>query len=241
MNDISTIIYAANVSELKDEAMYKAAYHKVTDERRKKTDSLRLRKDRMLSLGAELLLLQGLKRFGLNLNEMIYHYGENGKPYLTGVHDVHFNLSHSDEIVICAISPWEIGCDVERLHDINVEIAKRFFCETEYDMINREKTAEKKQEMFFRLWTLKESFIKATGMGMSMPMKSFCINIGKDGISVKQDLNQKTYYFQEFNFLRDYKCSLCSETCESGIYKEIPFEILKLSHMLSDDCLLSEK
>lgn len=233
MKDICTKIYAANVTELKNQSLYSAAYHKVTDERRKKTDRLSLTKDRQLSLGAELLLLYGLEQQGIKLREMTYKYGENGKPYLTGNQEVYFNLSHSEEVVICAISPQEIGCDVEKLHEINLNVARRFFCKGEYDMINAEKSEEKRREMFFRLWTLKESFIKLTGMGMSMPMNSFEIKFNADGISVKQELNNKTYYFQEINFLEDYKCSVCGTAYELGARECVPLKLIKLSNILT--------
>lgn len=232
MNDISTRIYAANVTELEKEALYSAAYQKVTNERRKKADSFRFQKDRRLSLGAELLLMQGLERLGMNLKQMLYHYGANGKPYLKGGQDVYFNLSHSEELVICAVSSKEIGCDVEKIFDINLDIAKRFFSTKEYKTIVNQGTEEARREMFFRIWTLKESFIKLIGLGMSLPMDSFCIQFDKDRISVSQELNQRAYYFQEFNLWQDYKCSVCGLDTQIGTGSGVSFEILNLSDIL---------
>lgn len=233
MDDISTTIYAADVTKLKKEALYRAAYEKVTNERRKKTDGFRFQKDRQLSLGAELLLMHGLERRGMNLEEMSYHYGINGKPYLSGGKDLYFNLSHSEEMVICAISSQEIGCDIEKISDINLKIADRFFSVTECEMIASQKTERLKREMFFRLWTLKESFIKSTGMGMRLPMNAFCIHFDSDGISVKQELNNRTYYLQEWNLCRDYKCSVCGLDWKIAVQKGISLEILDFSHILT--------
>lgn len=235
MMDISTRIYAADVTELKDEGLYHAAYQKVTSERRKKTDSFRLQKDRKLSLGAELLLMYGLERLGMNLKEMSYDYGTNGKPYLTGGQDIYFNLSHSGEMVVCAISSHEIGCDVEKISDMNLEIAKRFFFTTEYEMIVNQKTEAARREMFFRLWTLKESFIKSIGIGVKLPMNSFCIYFDTDGISVKQELNDRTYHFQECNIWQNYKCSVCGLDMTIGTENGVPLEILRLSDILKAD------
>lgn len=233
MNDILTSVYVANVIALKNEVLYKAACQKVTNERRKKTESLRFPKDRRLSLGAELLLMQGLEQLEMNPEEMLYHYGANGKPYLAGGQEVYFNLSHSEEIVICAISSQEIGCDVEKISDINLKIAKRFFEKTEYEMLMNQKTAESRREMFFRLWTLKESFLKLTGLGMSIPMDSFCIHPGADGISVEQELSQRSYYFQEFNLGQNYKCSICGLDPKIGTKNGVLFEMLNFSDILT--------
>lgn len=235
MSGISTKIYAANVSELENEALYNAAYNRVTDERRKKTDSFRLKKDRQLSLGAELLLIEALKEWGINPKEIKYHYGANGKPYLTGRQDIYFNLSHSDEAVICAVSLWEVGCDIEKISHINLEVAKKFFCEAEYELIASRKTKESKQKMFFRLWTMKESFIKLTGIGMSMPMNSFSIKFHTDQILINQKSCDEKCYLQELDLWKDYKCAVCGFDKGIGIKGRVPFEILNLYAILNDN------
>ena len=209
MNHISTRIYTADVTELENENLYMAAYEKITDERKKKTDQFRLPEDRRLSVGAELLLMYGLNRLGINLKEMRYNYGENGKPYLKNAEDVFFNLSHSEDKVVCAISSREIGCDIEKISAGNFKLAKHFFATEEYEMIVNQKTEMSRREMFFRLWTLKESFIKATGLGLSQRMDSFSIRFDKNGILLDQTLDQEIYYFQELDLWKDYKCSIC--------------------------------
>lgn len=228
MNAIATRIYAADVTELKNEDLFRTAYQTVTKERQKKTDRLRLHQDKCLSLGAELLLLQGLKRSGLDHQQLTYSYGANGKPYLSEVEDVYFNLSHSGDLVICAISSQEIGCDVERISDRDSDIARRFFSPEEYELIAGQDTETLRREMFFRLWTLKESFIKSTGMGMHLPMRAFCICFGDGGISVKQELNSYTYYFQEYNIWQNYKCSVCGLDAEIGEKSAVPLVQLDL-------------
>lgn len=232
--NISTKIYAADVMKLKNEKLYQAAYQKVTDERRKKTDRMHFPEDRQLSLGVELLLLEGLKQLGVNLEEIGYRYGANGKPYLTGVgQNVHFSLSHSGRLALCAISSQEIGCDVEKISDVNLNIAKRFFFPTEYDMIEGQKSTELRREMFFRLWTLKESYIKMTGMGMSLPMDSFCIHFDQSGISINQKSNYEVCYFQEFELWQNYRCSVCGLDPKLGEKNNVTFEMLDLSDICS--------
>ncbi len=232
MRNIATKIYAANVTPLKDGALYNAAYYMATEERRKKTDGFRFERDRRLSVGAELLLMKGLEEWGINPKEIKYYYGKNGKPCLAGKQDIYFNISHSGEAVICAVSLFEVGCDIEKVSDVNLKIAERFFCEDEYEMIMSQKTEELKREMFFRLWTLKESFIKLTGMGIGMPMKSFSIKPDKDKIIVKQEHAFNACYFQELFLWKNYKCSVCGFDSSIGIKSGVSFEILNFCDML---------
>ncbi len=235
MNMIATKIYAADVTELENEHWYKAAYQTVTHERQQKTDTFRDGRDRQLSLGAELLLIHGLERIGMDLSEMSYYYGDHGKPYLKGGQDIYFNLSHSEEMVICAISSREIGCDIEKISAVNLNIAKRFFHSSEYERIVDQETEGSKRDMFFRLWTLKESFIKMTGLGMRLPMNSFCIHLNVDGITVQQKENHRTCYFQEFHLGGNYKCSICGFDSQIGSNGGVPMEILKFSDILTRD------
>lgn len=229
-----TRIYAGHAAQLEDEALYRAAYRKISTERRKKTEGLRFQKDRLLSVGAELLLGQSLKRGGMDLKEMEYCYGAEGKPFLTGSHKVHFNLSHSGEIVVCAVSSQEIGCDIQKIMGTSLKVAERFFSTAEYEMILSQETEEARQEMFFRLWTLKESFIKSTGKGMRLPMDSFCMQMSGDRISVRQEFNDKTYYFQEFDAAVGYKCSVCGTDPGIGMKGEVPLEWINFSDILTE-------
>lgn len=198
-------VYIARTDELKDDILFGRLYNAVSRDRREKTDKLIFRKDKMLSLAADALLKKALSDKGIK--DFTLEYGKNGKPYISDK-DIYFNLSHSENTVMCAVSDMEIGCDAEKVADIDLEIAKRFFHRAEYEML-AECTDTEKCDMFFRLWTLKESFVKSTGLGMELPMNSFCIDINKDNISVLQNVNQKKYYFKEYNLNDGYKYAVC--------------------------------
>ncbi|MGN0181989.1 MAG: 4'-phosphopantetheinyl transferase family protein [Candidatus Ornithomonoglobus sp.] len=200
-------VYIARTDKLNDDIMFGRLYNAASRRRREKTDKFLFRKDKMLSLAAEALLRKALADIGIRHFEL--EYGRNGKPYIRDK-NIFFNLSHSEDTVMCAVSEREIGADVEKVTDIDIEIAKRFFHCSEYEMIIRKQTNEEKYDMFFRLWTLKESFVKATGLGMEIPPYSFCIDIkDNDKISVRQNVNQETYYFKEYDFNDGYKYAVC--------------------------------
>lgn len=108
--------------------------------------------------------------------------GPQGKPFLRG-HDLHFNLSHSEEIAALAISRIpDVGIDIEKF-DRKVDfdgLAKRCFREVEWAAYS-EASPQEKSRRFFHLWTAKEARMKATGEGFQLsPQK---IEIGfRDGL-----------------------------------------------------------
>ncbi len=230
--EMTTRLYAADVSELREERLYNAAYQKASDERRRKVDDMRFGRDRRLSLGVEMLLQYALGRAGLSRGDMAYRYGKDGKPYLLAETKLHFNLSHAGEIALCAVSPGEIGCDVERQTGLNMRIAERFFAGEEYRQLVQQESDKEMQELFFRLWTLKESFIKTSGLGLKIPLDSFCISFGRDGRPLPLLYEGRTYSFQEFTIHPDYKCSVCREEgCES---QPVLLEQVRVSWNLPD-------
>ncbi len=94
------------------------------------------------------------------------------------------NISHTEKLVVMAVTlEREIGVDVEYLLRAGktVEIADRFFSPNEInDLLNLPREAQKSR--FFDLWTLKEAYIKACGMGLSIPLNHFSYTIDPDGI-----------------------------------------------------------
>jgi 4'-phosphopantetheinyl transferase len=97
-------------------------------------------------------------------------YGEHGKPYLTD-NSMFFNISHSGEYVILAVSEHEVGADIERIRPYKQSVAARCFTPREREFLKDEGT----DEAFYRVWTAKESIVKACGAGLSMPLNSFCV------------------------------------------------------------------
>ncbi|MBQ8824767.1 MAG: 4'-phosphopantetheinyl transferase superfamily protein [Ruminococcus sp.] len=101
-------------------------------------------------------------------------FGEHGKPYITNNSDLHFNLSHSKYAVACITSSSTVGIDIEEIRPLRKNVMKRAFSEKEQaDVL----ASENPDEYFFQLWTLKESYVKAIGIGISFPMNNveFCL------------------------------------------------------------------
>jgi 4'-phosphopantetheinyl transferase len=123
-------------------------------------------------------------KLGLDINCIEFGISAFGKPFIKGLENINFNLSHSNEWVVCAFSRLDIGVDIEKISSIKLEIAKRFFTKEEYDRI-LSKDAHERIVYFYELWTLKESYIKALGLGLTIPLNHVSFNICENGVEFK--------------------------------------------------------
>lgn len=102
--------------------------------------------------------------------------GTHGKPQLlNNKHNIKFNLSHNEQVVVMAVClNDEIGCDIESAtRPIKVDtISKRYFHPCEHQQLQN-LPVEQQQLNFFKIWTLKEAFVKATGRGISLGLDTF--------------------------------------------------------------------
>lgn len=150
---------------------YKRGYDMMSDERKAAVIRYRSEKDKKRTILGELLARKGISiACGTPEQEIRFARTENGKPYALNA-DVYFSISHSKDIVVCAVSCSEIGVDAELIRDIDLRITK-FAC-TDADMLyvfgeNPSEDIDKEAtDRFFRLWTAKEAYIKYCGTGIS--------------------------------------------------------------------------
>ena len=213
-------VYTADVCVLEDQGLFDRLYRFVSPERRAKTDRMRFDKDKRLSLGAGALLERMLAECGVT--DFTFTTEQNRKPRLAGRNDIRFNLSHSGTKVMCTVSDEDIGCDVERITEINMEIARRFFFQEEYLALMQCSGEGERNDLFFRYWTLKESFMKATGLGFRLALDSFCILLSDGEISLRQSVDKRPYCFREY-FLHDgYRYAVCRVG-----QQELPAEMIR--------------
>ena len=212
-----TETFLLDVSGLYDDEAFREYYGNLSGYRREKTDRLKIRKDKNLSLGIGILINRFLEdNFGICEHFVRYSELKNGKPFFADFSNIHFNASHSGDVCICTFSENNTGCDVERLSENKQlrQIAGRFFSEKEQACF---KTAsESFAESFFRLWTLKESYLKFTGEGLS-GLNSCQILFRENAPFVFSENKEQEIYFKEYRF-GEYVISVCSASdnfCES--------------------------
>lgn len=214
-NNNRIAIYTADASQLNSDEVFFSVYSHVSPVRQSKTDRLRFRKDKNLSLMAEYLLRCACRDFGIDYDSEEIVTGEHSKPAF-GNSPMFFNLSHSGERAMCVISDAEIGCDVERMHGVNDKIAGRFFNEEEQKLLSQSESDSEREELFYTVWTLKESFMKCTGLGMALPMEDFSVTCdgrwqiacGQD-ISAKEGLSPEEYSLYSYGRPDGYRYAVC--------------------------------
>lgn len=113
--------------------------------------------------------------------ELKFSYNQYGKPALHSINTnklISFNVSHSHGLALIAVAQnWDVGVDIEYVRtNVNYEeIAERFFSPAE-KVVWRLLPTSVKQEAFFNCWTRKEAYIKAKGMGLSIPLNEFDVS-----------------------------------------------------------------
>ena len=207
------MVYVANIQSFSDKSFFEKAYASVSEYRRRKVDKMKAEEDKMRSLGAGLLLQKALYDFGIDEKTAVFETNQNGKPYIlqgaqdAGLKAIHFNLSHSGDYAMCVIGDNPAGCDVERVRKIDLKIADRFFAPSEIELIKTQPTSEAQINTFFRLWTLKESYIKAEGQGLSMGLNTFSVQ--PDSNKILRDNVEVACSLYEFDVDKSYKFSAC--------------------------------
>jgi 4'-phosphopantetheinyl transferase len=107
--------------------------------------------------------------------EIALRYGAHGKPEVQGLR---FNISHSGGRGLIALSQVEVGADIELPRPRRTDdIARRFYAPGEIERLFRLTDPAARQAEFFRLWTCKEAFLKATGEGLSRSTRSYEIEL----------------------------------------------------------------
>jgi len=167
-------------------------------------------KDKRLSLGAGILLDRGLREYGLREAEVRIRLKKNGKPYLPEHPRLHFSLSHSEEMVLAVFADAEVGCDIEYTRRAELKLAEKFFRPEEYAYVAGLE-GEEQDSAFFQLWTLKESFLKATGMGLGLPLNAFQLCVSGDEIKVRQTYDRFEYGIRQYSFGR-YWAAVCLQS-----------------------------
>ncbi len=202
-------IFCVEMDEELNQQQYEILLDKIDNKKKSKINKYKFYKDSLRSLIGDLLVRYCIKEFyDLNNSEISYGYNDYGKPFLKGYKNICFNISHSGRWIVCAISDDEVGIDVECINDIDINIFKNFFTEEEFiDLMSLKE--EEYLEYFFRIWTMKEAYIKGDGKGLSIPLDSFCIKRNHECFFVDND---KTWTLHCVSIGEGYCLSVASKS-----------------------------
>jgi 4'-phosphopantetheinyl transferase len=145
--------------------------------------------DRDAFVAAHALLRMMLsKEVGIAPSDWRFQVASGGKPQIDpslGYPDLRFSLSHTRGMAACAVGrTYALGVDVEALNPAlrPLEMAQRFFAAVEAELIGS-LPAKQQLALFYRIWTLKEAYLKATGQGLNVPLDGFAFSFDPISIS----------------------------------------------------------
>ena len=183
----------------------KQLYNILSDDEKQRADKLKIElKKKQFIVSRSVLRKVISKSIGQPHDDIAVYYGEHNKPFIKDKYNnkaIEFNVSHSEECVLIALTLGnKIGIDVEKVSpDIDhIALSKRFFSKNENDQLERI-SSDKKLDTFYRIWTRKEAFIKATGEGMTCGLDKF-------SVSSKREAKSKVVIEQEKNCNEEWYC-----------------------------------
>ena len=235
---MDTLVYTADISALNDPAVFERLLGTVPAYRREKAMRFKFPSGRAQSLGVGLLLRLACRDAGVAGADENVVLGENGKPAFRNHSEIHFNLSHSKMRVMCVISPYEAGCDVEHVRVGRSRLAERFFKESETRWIHSFPEGEEQDEAFCRLWTLKECYMKVTGRGMALSPDKFTLSVTSEGILLDHDGPRSEYAFREISRNDGFRYAFCLKGASANhtiVEKDIAFDASVQEQILRGD------
>ena len=216
-------LYVADITNLPDPLLCPEQLRGLPSERQQRIHNMKQEKSRKQSMGVGLLLQKVLALYHMEDSQVFA--GERGKPMVDGLE---FSLSHSGDLVICAVSDKPIGCDVEEIRKAPERVAERYFSFGEQEYLSRF-FGEEYDRAFFRLWTMKESYVKMTGEGMGLPFEAYEVTVNKCASGWHEDCAQvlrngetQGCYLSSVE-LKGHIVSLCAE---SSAHVEVVWENL---------------
>lgn len=180
-------------------------------------------KDRLRFLITRALVRSVLSRYeAVDPRDWVFTANAYGRPEIdalrTGATDLCFNVSHTAGLIVLGVTRGRtFGVDVENIcaRTNPIDAAKLVFSATELAALAR-LPAEQQLDRFFEYWTFKESYIKARGMGVSIPLTKFSIQLEQDGLvdlEIAPELHDdpSRWQFWQIRPERTYVLALCAE------------------------------
>lgn len=179
-------VWLTRPDRVSDPALLQSYERLLDDEERERRARFRFERDRHTYLVSHALVRTSLSRYAtVAPSGWRFATAEHGRPELDPRHDLplRFNLSHTDGLAACAVTAGaDVGVDVEATNGrvATLEVAGRFFSPAEAADL-RGLEGDDLLRRFFTYWTLKESYIKARGLGLALPLEGFSFDVSGAG------------------------------------------------------------
>ncbi|MBI9035634.1 MAG: 4'-phosphopantetheinyl transferase superfamily protein [Bacteroidales bacterium] len=149
------------------------------------------------------------QKYNIPISELQFSTTGKDKPILSNHRKIHFNYSHSGSVILLGIGDCNIGVDVEGERKNMMKVANRFFSNTEIDYLNSF-SGKAQDEVFCKLWTVKEAYLKYMGTGLTKPLSSFTVTFDSEKISIAEEDSILDLNIRLFALDKGFKAAVCS-------------------------------
>lgn len=164
-------------------------------------------------LTSAVLIKKALKDLNINEADVTYDKAIDGKPYFSNIENLYYNLSHSGDYVVLAMSDTNVGIDIQKIEPKIKNVAKRFFTDEENQYLNS-LDGEERIFAFYKIWSVKESYIKYTGRGLRQELSSFNVSLNDDYASIKNE----DLILTLINEIPNYSICVCHKSCRPDYF-----------------------
>lgn len=202
-------LFIMDVTPLEDAALFARCLALLSFWRRQKVLTLRRPENQRLSLGAGLVLRHGFAALGTSEQAAGLAPDVHGKPVCRLAPQLQCNLSHSGTLVVGAFAVGgPVGVDIEHISPVDAPaLSKRFFHPREHARLLHEPDDAQRTHFFYRIWTRKESSLKALGCGLTVNPASFSV-LPEYGNTVQ--LGGQRWHLREYPAGDAYALAVCA-------------------------------
>ncbi|MGZ5450613.1 MAG: 4'-phosphopantetheinyl transferase family protein [Thermoanaerobaculia bacterium] len=216
-------VWMTHYDGIGDESLH-AAYRELLDPvEREQQSRFYFERDRLRYLVTRALVRTVLSRYAdVDPKQWVFSFNSYGRPEPANEQalaaGLTFNVSHTHAMIVLAVTKGRtVGIDVEnvRAREVSIDVADRYFARAEVTALKAAPRQEQ-QVRFFEYWTFKESYIKARGMGLSLPLDKFAFHYPDDRaveIAIHRDLadDPARWQFWQFRPAPEYLVAICAE------------------------------
>jgi 4'-phosphopantetheinyl transferase len=184
-------VWLASPEDVEDSEQLAACRAMLSDDERARLARLRPGPDRRAFLAAHALVRSALSRYAdVPPEAWTFAVNHRGRPEIAGpdaVPALHFSLSHTSGLTACAVAlDFDCGVDVESFDRRGdpLKVARRVLSPKELSDLEA-RTAETRRNHFLAYWTLKEAYVKARGLGLSLPLRQFSFSLTGERIRIE--------------------------------------------------------
>jgi len=216
-------LWLAFYDEIGDENLHAAYRELLAPAEREQEPRFYFARDRRRYLITRALVRTVLSRYApVDPAEWVFTTNAYGRPEIGNAEaadaNLSFNISHTHSLIVLGVTRGRaLGVDVEnfRAREVSLDIATHYFAPREVTALSSVPVHEQ-QYRFFEYWTFKEAYIKARGMGLSLPLDKFSFHYPDDrgvGIAIEPELadDPSRWQFWQYRPAADYLLAVCAE------------------------------